>query len=202
MKNTILLSFLMHVFIIAGIVLLPTTTYRKPKMISVYQVALVSMPAIGKPSSANAAHSSTLAPKQVVPMNKPEKIINKITPTIKPETQQGSQQEPTSGSGTINIDTKDFPFAYYLHILRYRIQENWDPPFQQSTADKKMNAIVGFRVLRDGKIVDVVLENSSGHFLFDQAAQRAVYLASPLPPLPDDFSDEQLTVHIEFEELW
>ena len=86
--------------------------------------------------------------------------------------------------------------------MRHRIQENWQPPFQQTNSDDKLVAIVGFRVLKNGQIVDVMLENSSGRFLYDQAAQRAVYAASPLPPLPGDFPGEQLTVHIEFEELW
>jgi TonB family protein len=62
-----------------------------------------------------------------------------------------------------------------------------------------MSTVVGFQVLRNGKIVNINIEKSSGRYLFDQAAQRAVYSANPLPPLPDEFGGEHLSVHIEFE---
>jgi len=202
MKSTFLFSFFLHIFIIMAMFFMPTKKYRKIEPGSVYQVALVSMPMVSRQSVVNAPDPQAPAKKEAVPINKPEKTVHKPSPPAKSETPRQKAQEAIAGTGNINIDTNDFPFAYYLHILRHRIQENWEPPFQQSTASEKINAVVGFRVLRDGKIVDVTLEKSSGRFLYDQAAQRAVYLASPLPPLPDDFSDEQLTVHIEFEELW
>ncbi len=60
-----------------------------------------------------------------------------------------------------------------------------------------MTAVVGFRVLRDGNVTGITLEAPSNRFLFDQAAQRAIYAMGKLPPLPQEFSGDFLTVHIE-----
>jgi TonB family protein len=51
---------------------------------------------------------------------------------------------------------------------------------------------------RDGSIDSPEVEESSGSFLFDQAAKRAVIQASPLPPLPREFTDDYLGVHFSF----
>jgi len=101
------------------------------------------------------------------------------------------------------IDTKDFPFAYYINLLRFRVKENWRPP-PASPAQAglpKREAIVSFKIGRNGKFSDIALEKASGHFLFDQAARRAVHYASPMPPLPNDFYENYLAVHIQFEGL-
>lgn len=103
-----------------------------------------------------------------------------------------------SGSNRMNIEIPNFPFAYYLNILKFRIQENWRPPPGRR---QRETAVVKFVVSRQGKISNIVLVKGSGKHHFDQAAQRAVYYADPLPPLPPDFLEEFLTVHIEFEGL-
>lgn len=110
-------------------------------------------------------------------------------------TKDGIEGEPVEDN-QLKIDTKDFPFAYYINLLRSRISDNWRPPL---TRKKQPGTVVSFRILRNGKIMDVMIEKSSTNFLFDQAALRAVHFASPLPPLPVEFLEDQLSVHIEFE---
>lgn len=127
----------------------------------------------------------------------------KKRPEAKKESSPESIQKPiataATGLSNLKIDTQDFPFVYYITILQNRIQGNWQPPYQASEQQEKMSALVRFQVLKNGKIANVSLEKSSGRYLFDQAAQRAVYSADPLPPLPDEFYGEFLSVHIEFE---
>jgi len=57
---------------------------------------------------------------------------------------------------------------------------------------------VYFRITRSGSIDSPAVEASSGSFLFDQAALRAVVEANPLPALPGGFGDEYLGVHFSF----
>jgi TonB family protein len=44
----------------------------------------------------------------------------------------------------------------------------------------------------------VQLEQSSGYFALDQAAQRALLSTRQLPPLPAQFPETTLTVHLNF----
>jgi TonB family protein len=57
---------------------------------------------------------------------------------------------------------------------------------------------VSFRIQRSGQVTDVKVETSSGTSYYDRAAVRAVYAANPLPPLPNDYRNEQLGVHLRF----
>lgn len=59
-------------------------------------------------------------------------------------------------------------------------------------------AVVGFRVAKTGVVDAVKLEWSSGNDIYDLAAQRAVYSASPLPAFPSDRTEEALTFLLQF----
>jgi protein TonB len=161
---------------------------EKPKIESDKPVEEKKVPEIPRPAKEKSPKKQT---------EKPESASNQIRDKTTTETKDGIEGEPIEGN-QLKIDTKDFPFAYYINLLRSRISDNWRPPLARK---KQPGALVGFRVLRNGKIMDVVVEKSSNNFLFDQAALRAVHFASPLPPLPAEFSEEQLSVHIEFETI-
>lgn len=211
MKKSVLLSILFHAILIIGVYAWRSEPKKWNAARTFYQVELVSM-----------AQAMEKAPiKQVAPLSVPKAETPSINVAKQPKketTPSRKEQKPEApskqvseskvvdqsgtGSSKLTVDIKDFPFSYYLNLLQYRVQENWQPPFQTAEPDEKIIAVVRFRVLRQGRIVDVVLEQSSNRYLYDQAAQRAVYLAAPLPPLPDEFSGEYLTVYIEFEGLW
>jgi TonB family protein len=208
MKNSVLASFILHILIITFFVVWRSEPKRWTKTSTIYPVELVSMVQIKENRGVKKEEVKTV-PKPEKPK---EEAINISKAPVKKRSEEKREsptepvQQPTAptafGSGGLKIDTKDFPFAYYLTILQNRVQNNWNPPYQTSTQQEKMSTVVGFQVLRNGKIVNVSVEKSSGRYLYDQAAQRAVYSANPLPPLPDDFNGEFLSVHIEFEGIW
>jgi len=101
----------------------------------------------------------------------------------------------------LKVDEPDFTFLYYLNIIRNRIQEYWQPPRLVSSQSQNQQAMVMFKISRSGNISQIRVEQSSGNFLFDQAAQRALYEVAQLPPLPVEYGGNELTVHIEFETL-
>lgn len=104
--------------------------------------------------------------------------------------------ELRASTGDMSLDTRDFPFAYYLMTIRRKVAGTWNVP--QSSAGGELQCRVHFRIARDGQIVSPEIELSSGVFLFDQAALRAVIEASPMPPLPDEYRGDNLGVHFSF----
>ncbi len=96
---------------------------------------------------------------------------------------------------SLKIDAPDFPYPEYLALIQYRIEQNWRPPRSEHV---QSTTIISFRILKNGEITQVFLGRSSGVFALDQAAQRAVFSASPLPPLPAETSIKSLGVHFEF----
>jgi protein TonB len=88
----------------------------------------------------------------------------------------------------------DFPFSYYVQQLVSLIGANW---FRPDAPDGTL-CTVSFRIQRSGQVTDVKVESESGATYYDRAAVRAVFAANPLPPLPTDYRNEQLGVHLRF----
>jgi protein TonB len=136
-------------------------------------------------------------PKKKKPKPKPEK---KEVPTtqlqrVDDPDQQGDQDAPPA-TGDLALDVDDFPFAYYIAAMKRKIAASWRVPGASGTTS--LYCRVYFRVGKNGGIDSPDVEESSGSFLFDQAALRAVVQASPLPPLPREFKDNYLGVHFSF----
>lgn len=105
-----------------------------------------------------------------------------------------------SGTGGVaRVDGPAFPFPHYLALLQYRIENQWQPAY---LGEGQFSATVHFVVAKNGGIISVELEQSSGNFTFDQAALRAVHNANPLPPLPAGTGLETLGVHFDFVANW
>ncbi|NIO00846.1 MAG: TonB family protein [Candidatus Latescibacteria bacterium] len=121
----------------------------------------------------------------------PTTELNRIE---QPEQQPDSEQQPVTGD--VALDADDFPFAYYIATMKRKIASYWHVP--GASGKTSLYCRVYFRVSKDGAITTPDIEESSGSFLFDQAALRAVVQASPLPPLPREFRDDYLGVHFSF----
>jgi len=122
--------------------------------------------------------------KEEPPEQKPEKINQE------PKEKKGKS---AAESEKVRLDVKEFPFSYYLALLQARLIQNWEPPYNAVG-----KVVIYFKIQRNGHILQTRTELSSGDFLLDRAALRAVTLANPLPPLPQDFTDPHLGVHFEF----
>jgi TonB family protein len=99
------------------------------------------------------------------------------------------------GSGTGGyLDVGNFCCPEYLETMRQLIQQNWNS--QQAVAGRVQ---MKFTIRRDGKLVEIEQEQSSGYFALDAAAQRALLTLRALPPLPSAFTEDHLTVHLVFQ---
>jgi TonB family protein len=92
----------------------------------------------------------------------------------------------------------DFRWSAYLAMIRNKIGSRWVPPPGMETGGL-VRAKLYFRIHRDGQISAQRLESSSGHAFFDQTTMRALLAATPLPPLPGEYTDSYLGVHFGFE---
>jgi TonB family protein len=58
---------------------------------------------------------------------------------------------------------------------------------------------VKFTIRRDGTVTDIGVEKPSNISLLDLESQRALAKTRTLPPLPREFSENTLTVHLIFD---
>jgi periplasmic protein TonB len=90
-------------------------------------------------------------------------------------------------------------FGNYVTILRQRVAEKW----QTSDVDPRIKTappvIVTFDLQRDGSVRDVRIAQHSGNPALDYSAQRAIYDASPFPPLPSEYERNDAVIEFWFE---
>ncbi len=97
------------------------------------------------------------------------------------------------GSGS-TLDVQDFCCPGYLSTMIDAIRRAW---VQNQGATGQ--CIVKFTVQRDGSITNTSVERGSGNQVLDSAAQRAVLVTKTLPPLPAEFPNPTLTIHLSFQ---
>jgi protein TonB len=89
-------------------------------------------------------------------------------------------------------------FGNYVMILRQRVADKW-----RADVDPRIHtlppAIVTFDLMRDGTVRNVHIAQGSGNQALDYSAQRAIYDASPFPPLPAGYERNDATIEFWFE---
>ncbi len=109
----------------------------------------------------------------------------------------GGLTRPSGGgvaSGSPFTDYADFCCPGYLNQMADLIKRNWNQN-QGASGQVQMK----FTIRRDGRIVNVVVEKPSNISLLDVESQRALLKTAAVPPLPKEFTETELTVHLIFE---
>jgi len=114
--------------------------------------------------------------------------IPRITPAEK--TAGGPRGDGTSATLPAGITLSEL----YLSQIRTRIKANWQPG--KSIAGSTVT--ISFRLLRNGSIDNLAVEQPSVNRQFDAAAIEAVRKTKNLPPFPDEMRQPYLDVAIEF----
>jgi TonB family protein len=148
----------------------------------------------------------TKAPAKKTPANPTDaKDPRSRTPTKGAEVQKGSAVAETGGKGQGfglssggggaggYLDVANFCCPAYLATMSDMINRNWSS--KQGTVGLTQ---IRFVIQKDGRIADISVEKSSGRPDLDFLASRALQLAK-LPPLPAEYSEPALTVHVVFE---
>jgi len=92
-----------------------------------------------------------------------------------------------------NLEVANFCCPEYLATMAARIKANWN-----SQVGAVGRTHLRFVIQKDGRIVDITVEQSSGVELMDSYAKRALLLTK-LPPLPPAFPESALAVHLFFD---
>jgi TonB family protein len=148
----------------------------------------------------------TKAPPKKITANKVEaKDPRSAKPTVGKEIQKGTSIAETGakgmgfglssgGGGTGgNLEVANFCCPEYLATMYALIKANWN-----SQIGAAGRTHLRFVIQKDGRIVDITVEQSSGVEVMDSFARRALILTK-LPPLPAGYDEPALAVHLYFD---
>ena len=96
------------------------------------------------------------------------------------------------GAAVAGLDNPSFTYGYYLDQMLAQIERGWVRPPLGSGVE----ALVSFRIQRDGRLTELRIERSSGYSSFDLAGLRAIQAAAPFPPLPRGYAHPSLGVNL------
>lgn len=100
-----------------------------------------------------------------------------------------------SDSSLGNSEGGSFPYTWYVFAIKKGLDTHWNIT---GGFNRRIYSQVVFTINRDGTLTEIGLEESSKNSIFDQAAVRAVKESDPFPPLPEDFQEPILKVHVRF----
>ncbi|MEO0293749.1 MAG: TonB C-terminal domain-containing protein [candidate division WOR-3 bacterium] len=191
MNRYYLFSLLLHSTIFSIVGISTRSSFKKIPQIEVYKVSFAPLP---QPKVAS-------KPLPLEEKTKPQKEKKRPPENKKKEIKQETTSKTTKGLPDITprIYTgsgRGFTYSYYLNILLNKIAGNWNNPYREK--DVILKSIVYFEVDKDGVISNIRLEYDSGDNLYNESTIRAVSLTKKLPPLPEEFSEDYLKVHLEF----
>jgi TonB family protein len=125
----------------------------------------------------------------------PDPVVDK--PAVVVEKEPDLPIPAVTGFGVSGTDV-DFPFAYYLSIVKTRISRHFEPNRPDFRNNAVISCVLHFNISRSGSISQITVEKSSGIDVFDRAARRAVLSANPLPKLPPKYSSSSLGITFVF----
>ena len=144
-------------------------------------------------------------PRKITPNKVDAKDPKSAKPTVGKELQQGSSIAKSNATGMGfglssggggaggHLEVTDFCCPEYLATMATLIRRNWN-----SQVGAVGRTHLRFVVQKDGRIVDITVEQSSGVETMDSFARRALMLTK-LPPLPAAYPEAALAVHLYFD---
>lgn len=103
---------------------------------------------------------------------------------------------PGNPKGAPGIDAIREPdFGPYMRELQRRIKMNWEPP----KGNESKRVVLLFTISRDGRLLNVKVNRSSGVAAADKAAISAVQLTAPFKPLPPEYKGSSVDIQFTFD---
>jgi TonB family protein len=208
MMRYIVISIVGHILVFVGLLVAPLISNRPAPAMPMVTIRMVTPQSIDGLLARNGDVGEP-APKTPQVQIEKDKLIpeptkkTKKVQTIKRAAVENAAKAPEGGKKDPNakeqsipgVDTDQKVDIEYLRVIYNVIRSNWKFP---SRIDPNAKAVVYFQIARDGKIMKLFVKTRSNDRPFDQSAWEAVRSSNPFPPLPANFTNDRLGVHLTF----
>lgn len=126
------------------------------------------------------------------------KVAAVATPA--PQGQVGQQNATGAGNGAARSSGGNpGAEANYYAVLSAWLEQHKEYPWRAQRRHSEGVAYLKFVVGQDGKVLRYSIQRSSGHRMLDEAVERMIEKADPLPPIPPDLGKDSLEVVVPVE---
>ncbi|MDY6863483.1 MAG: TonB family protein [Thermodesulfobacteriota bacterium] len=110
---------------------------------------------------------------------------------------EGNPSDIKKGN-TVNLNTTDPKYFGYLQKIRNKIEDVWRYPFEARNNKIQGKLTLKFIIDKNGTLNGTVLLKPS-YYILNQESIRAVKVAAPFPPVPDEIGSGLLNIIATFE---
>jgi len=129
----------------------------------------------------------------------PIKEIKKNSKESDPAISQIHSESPVeTKEATISLDTKDPTYHPYTKVIKEKIFNSWAYPLSAQQNLIQGSLLIVFRLDKNGNLIDCNINRSSGHEILDTQALKAIRLANPFPPFPENITVQLLNINASF----
>jgi TonB family protein len=191
---------------------LPPPSPLPPRELPTRETPVRETPPLDRPLPPRSPATARAGEKELpaVPRFQPPRPVPQISPPTPqplapqpapprevPVPARGLPSGSPAGSGALALKTDgNFQYNWYFQEMLRRINDKWRPPGQSVEGQR---VVVLFEIARNGQVLSSEVEESSGNFLYDQAALRAVVESGPFRELPADFTERSIRIHMGFQ---
>lgn len=127
-----------------------------------------------------------------------EKVAKEGKPTQSGAVAKEGTQATTGGGYTTGSKQEVELINLYRLEIAYAVNKNWAFADQLSGRKNKLMASIAFKVLPDGKIVDIFFTDRSGNSHLDDSAHKAIVKSSPVKPHPPALKQAYVEMGLRF----
>lgn len=133
---------------------------------------------------------------------KDTELVISLTPTIlrdnqpanpKPTVQKASQEDESADSNSW-AGNESSPMNAYAQVLQNQISSAVHYPYEAKENGWEGTVKLDLRILKDGTLANVAIQQSSGYDVFDQDALNTAKMLAPYPPFSSDMDNEDVEV--------
>ena len=105
----------------------------------------------------------------------------------------------TGSSVKLLTEPEGVDFRPYLIQVLASVRRNWYAVMPTSVnLGRRGRVIIQFAISQDGSVPKLVIAVPSGADALDRAAVAGISASNPFPPLPDEFTGEEIRLQLNF----
>ena len=198
MFRDIFVSLSGHIIVFASLIVSSFFGVKPSRSVIVQPVTMVTPQQIERLLEQSAVKEN-IKPKvpqvQIKPDEKMPRKMRRRKQTVKKTEKLQQKTSTKNGTKLPGIQTDVEVDLDYLVAMRDKILRNWGYPRLR----EPLSTTVYFRISKDGNIQSIIkVEKPTGNVRFDRSAYEAIQKSNPFEPLPEEFNESSLGVHINF----
>ena len=99
---------------------------------------------------------------------------------------------------TISLDTDDEIYVPYAGVIKERIFYHWVYPLSAKNRNMQGDLLIALRLDNNGNLIECNVIQPSKYKILDEHALKAISLANPFPPFPENIVLDFLNINASF----